>query len=129
MLPELEQLFLRSKGVIWALSPNRIVSISLLEQIRPAKRDCEFITQHFSEDVILAEEAGEQFIWILDPIDGTTNFANALPIWGISIGLMQHSKMIGGLVSALGLGRRYCAVSGKGATCNLCNRMSKVLGN
>ena len=87
----------------------------------------EFISQHFKDDVILAEEgssasnaeeAGDRFLWILDPIDGTTNYANGLPVWAISIGLMQDSEVVGGIVFAPGMGLCYRAVKGGGATCN-----------
>jgi len=87
----------------------------------------EFISQHFRDDRILAEEgssawdateAGGQFLWILDPIDGTTNYANGLPVWAISIGLMRRAEMIGGIVVAPGMGLCYRAVRGQGATCN-----------
>jgi len=87
----------------------------------------EFISQHFKDDVILAEEgssasnaeeAGDRFLWILDPIDGTTNYANGLPVWAISIGLMQDSEVVSGIVFAPGMGLCYRAVKGGGATCN-----------
>lgn len=86
-----------------------------------------FITEHFGKDAILAEEgspashaaeAGDRFLWILDPIDGTTNFANGLPVWAISIGLMREGEMLGGIVAAPGMGLSYRAVKGGGATCN-----------
>jgi myo-inositol-1(or 4)-monophosphatase len=86
-----------------------------------------FITETFPEDRILAEEgspsttaaeAGENFLWILDPIDGTTNFAHGLPIWGVSIGLMQASKLVGGLVAAPALNLTYRATLDHGATRN-----------
>lgn len=86
-----------------------------------------FISQQFGEDVILAEEGspalyvaegGNRFLWILDPIDGTTNYANGLPVWAISVGLMREGEMLGGIVAAPGMGLCYRAVKGEGATCN-----------
>lgn len=86
------------------------------------------ISRNFPGDVILAEEAsaqpgseedpGERFLWILDPIDGTTNFANRLPVWAVSIGLMQNSELLGGIVYAPAMGLHYRAIKGAGATCN-----------
>ncbi len=87
----------------------------------------EFIKAHFGDDAILAEEgssassaaeAGERFLWILDPIDGTTNYANGLPVWAISIGLMRHAEVVGGVVAAPGMGLCYRAIRGQGATRN-----------
>lgn len=85
-----------------------------------------FIHEHFGDDLILAEEGGgagpetdpDRYLWILDPIDGTTNYANRLPVWGVSIGLMRASKLVGALVAAPGLGLVYRAIRGEGATCN-----------
>jgi len=91
------------------------------------KRLLAFIRERFPDDSILSEECGEQAAdapdaasvqWILDPIDGTTNYANRLPIWGISAGLRSGETMVGGFVSAPGMGLRYRAVRGAGATCN-----------
>lgn len=84
------------------------------------------ISDHFPNDQILAEEGGGsfpvgeavQFLWILDPIDGTTNYANRLPIWAISIGLMFGGERVGGLVAAPGLSLSYRGVLGQGSTCN-----------
>ncbi|HKK17033.1 MAG TPA: inositol monophosphatase family protein [Opitutales bacterium] len=87
----------------------------------------DFIGWHFADDVILAEEgsaasdaedAGDRFLWILDPIDGTTNYANRLPVWAISIGLMRAAEVVGGIVYAPGMELCYRAVKGAGATCN-----------
>lgn len=85
------------------------------------------ILENFPEDVILAEEgsaqsnaeeAGNRYLWILDPIDGTTNYANRLPAWAISIGLMREHEMLGGIVCAPGLSLNYHAIKGGGASCN-----------
>ncbi len=91
------------------------------------RRLVELIRGAFPEDQILAEEGGgtaeatsrgDGYLWILDPIDGTTNYANRLPNWGISVGLMRAGCMVGGLVAAPSLGLLYRAVAGQGATCN-----------
>lgn len=86
-----------------------------------------YIREHFPEDGLVGEEgaelaasgpAGEAFRWVLDPIDGTINYANRLPIWAISIGLMRGDQQVGGIVSGPGLGLRYRATLGGGAFCN-----------
>ena len=67
------------------------------------RRLVELIEQAFPGDLILAEEGSgsatsesgeDRFLWILDPIDGTTNFANRLPSWAISVGLMHGLSLI-----------------------------------
>src|ERR671929_18306 len=37
---------------------------------------------------------GAEYLWALDPIDGTSAFVQGLPIWGISIGLLHHDQPI-----------------------------------
>ncbi|MEM8867442.1 MAG: inositol monophosphatase family protein [Verrucomicrobiota bacterium] len=85
-----------------------------------------FLREHFPEDAILSEEGtaseglreAESFLWILDPIDGTVNYANRLPGWGISIGLLCAGKIVGGIVSAPAHRERFRAVIGQGAQLN-----------
>lgn len=85
----------------------------------------EAISKHFPQDAILAEEGtdrkacqGTEFTWVIDPIDGTVNYANRLHHWGISVGLVSGQRIVGGLVSAPALKLRYRAVYGEGATRN-----------
>lgn len=53
----------------------------------------------FPEHSFLAEETGEsgsksEYMWVIDPIDGTADFVNGLPIWAISIGLVKNGEVI-----------------------------------
>lgn len=125
MLPELELMLvdLQQSDLNVVTKSNSFDLVTRADTASETKL-IEFITKRFAEDLILSEEgshaasaedAGGHFLWILDPIDGTTNFANGLPVWGISIGLMLRSEVVGGLVSAPGLGLRYRAVKGGGA--------------
>src|SRR5881398_656753 len=55
----------------------------------------EAIASHFPDHGILSEEAEHKFpdtewCWIIDPLDGTTNFTRGIPIWGISLGLLYQ---------------------------------------
>jgi histidinol-phosphatase len=77
----------------------------------------------FPEDRILGEEeggdyAGQGRIWILDPIDGTSNFARGVPIWATLLALHDEGTPVLGLASAPALGERYEAVTGAGARMN-----------
>lgn len=128
MLPALEaQLLEMQRGDLGVISKSNSFDLVTKADTLSEGRLVDFIREHFGDDVILAEEgssaasaeeASDHFLWILDPIDGTTNFANGLPVWGISIGLMHHSKMVGSIVSAPGLNLRYRAIEGGGASCN-----------
>ena len=83
----------------------------------------EVITNEFPGHFILSEEAGEiimdsEYKWIIDPIDGTVNFANGIPICCVSIGLEQNGKMILGAVYNPLINEFYFAQKGFGATLN-----------
>ena len=71
------------------------------------------------DDAILGEEHGESGIgrrrWILDPIDGTRNFARGIPVWATLVALEQDGRIAVGVVSAPALGRRWRAARGRGA--------------
>ena len=56
--------------------------------------------------------------WIIDPIDGTINFANGIPICCVSIGVEQDGKMILGAVYNPFMNEMFIAEKGKGATLN-----------
>lgn len=63
----------------------------------------EAIAQAFPEHGVLTEETEHIFpandwCWIVDPIDGTTNFTRGIPIWGISLGLIYKGTPVFGFV-------------------------------
>ena len=77
----------------------------------------------FPDHHILSEECGDlvqdsQFKWIIDPIDGTVNFAHHIPICCISIGLEHNSKMILGGIYNPFMNEMFLAERGKGVTLN-----------
>lgn len=61
-----------------------------------------------------AREASET--WVVDPIDGTTNFVHGFPVVGVSIGLLREGRPIVGVVGAPLLGDLYAGARGAGAT-------------
>jgi myo-inositol-1(or 4)-monophosphatase len=65
------------------------------------------------------EEGGEDLmsesLWLLDPIDGTANYADGSPLCAISLALMQRGKPALGIVAAPLLGERYVTMEGAGA--------------
>lgn len=62
--------------------------------------------------------------WIIDPLDGTTNFLHGLPIFAISIGLARDGQIVAGLVHNPASGDMYLAEKGQGAYLN--NRRLRV---
>ena len=76
----------------------------------------------FPDDSILAEEThgtaeGER-LWIIDPIDGTTNFAEGLDLWAISVGFALKGRIELGVIYAPDRDEMYVAARGKGANLN-----------
>ena len=88
------------------------------------KKIIELIRQAFPEDEILAEESQKKSTlpdgrtWIIDPIDGTTNFAHAFPVYCVSIALWENKQPRVGLVYEVANDELFTAVEGKGAFLN-----------
>jgi len=61
----------------------------------------EKITRYYPGHGVLAEEGssqpGNNFIWVIDPIDGTRAFASGLPVWGISVGVFHRGEPYAGV--------------------------------
>jgi myo-inositol-1(or 4)-monophosphatase len=76
----------------------------------------------FPEDGFQGEEAGDArqgaLRWVVDPIDGTSNFARGGTRWCVSLGLIEGRTPLLGVLAAPGLGETYAACAGKGATLN-----------
>ncbi len=83
----------------------------------------ELIKADHPDHFILSEETGEipsssEYKWIIDPIDGTINFANGIPLCCVSIGLEKDGKMIMGAVYNPFMDEMFFAQTGFGATLN-----------
>jgi myo-inositol-1(or 4)-monophosphatase len=83
------------------------------------------IRRLFPGHAILAEEGGRhegtpgsEYLWIIDPLDGTTNFAHGVPFFAVSIAVQYHGRTVAGAVHAPYLGDLYLATRGEGATLN-----------
>lgn len=73
---------------------------------------------------ILSEESGmegtdnAEWLWIIDPLDGTTNFDHGLPVFSVSVALQHNGKTVVGVVYAPYLGEMFSAMKGHGAYLN-----------
>ena len=80
------------------------------------------LAERFPDDAVWGEEHGldgdADRVWVVDPIDGTKNFANEIQIWATLIGLSVEGQPKVGVVSAPALGERYMASRGSGAYLN-----------
>jgi myo-inositol-1(or 4)-monophosphatase len=72
----------------------------------------------FAEEGHRKSERKSPFRWIVDPVDGTTNYAHGLPLFTISIGIEKEGQIVGGVVYAPYLDEMFFAVKGQGAYLN-----------
>ena len=75
----------------------------------------------FPTDTVIGEEGGgaaSDTVWLIDPIDGTSNFAHGDRNWCISIGFLLNRVPTIGIVAAPALNEFYVAQRGRGATLN-----------
>jgi len=81
------------------------------------------IRQSFPGHTILAEERysqvrGKGITWVIDPLDGTTNYAHGYPVFSVSIGLEIDGEIQWGAVFDPTRNELFAAAKGRGATCN-----------
>ena len=120
---EVEQLQVSRKG------PSDFVSTADLKAEKTLRLELEKARPKFG---FLMEEAGEvkgadpQHRWIIDPIDGTTNFLHGIPHFAISVALQMDTDIIAGLVFNPITEEMFFAEKGKGAFLN--NRRLRVSG-
>ena len=85
----------------------------------------ERLRREFPGAAILGEEGGvragtaeTQERWIVDPLDGTTNYAHGYPLYCVSIAYERAGHVVAAAIYAPVLDEMYAAASGRGATCN-----------
>jgi histidinol phosphatase-like enzyme (inositol monophosphatase family) len=86
-----------------------------------AMRD--LIARRRPQDGIYGEEHGQErtdaeFVWVLDPIDGTRAFITGMPIFGVLIGLLRQGKPVLGIIDQPILKERWLGIQGQGTTLN-----------
>lgn len=83
----------------------------------------DYVQKNFKNHSILAEESGysktdSEYVWVIDPLDGTTNFAHGLPIFSVSIGVQKNNETICGVVYDVMRNAIYSAEKGSGSFLN-----------
>ena len=82
------------------------------------------LSEAFPDHTLLAEEDGVEpdpdnpWRWVVDPLDGTVNFAHGFPFWCVSIALESAGRLVVGVVHDPLAGRTFAASLGHGATLN-----------
>ncbi|HWM27254.1 MAG TPA: inositol monophosphatase family protein, partial [Woeseiaceae bacterium] len=77
------------------------------------------ILKHYPDHAILAEESGAQgqsdFLWVIDPLDGTTNYLHGFPVFAVSVAVMQNGRLEHGCVYDPMRQELFTASRGQGA--------------
>lgn len=105
---------IRYKGEI-----NPVTEVDLLCE----KEIIDRIHQRFPDHAVLAEESGEtaghaDHLWVIDPLDGTMNYAHGFPSYCVSIAYRHANETVVGVVYNPCLDELFVAEQGKGATLN-----------
>ncbi len=82
----------------------------IVERLRGATPSAQILTE---ESGLHAGTARER--WIVDPLDGTTNFAHGYPLWNVSIAYEHDGELLAGVVYAPAMGECFTAARGGGA--------------
>jgi myo-inositol-1(or 4)-monophosphatase len=85
----------------------------IIEQLQILLPESGFIAEEGTTDI-----HGERFNWVIDPLDGTTNFIQGVPIYAVSIGLLDGNELVLGVVYEVGLDECFYAWKNGGAYLN-----------
>ncbi len=99
---------------------------NVCDVVTRADKECEeyivrTISEHYPDHAVLGEEGGcrgnasGDYRWVVDPLDGTTNYSQGLPVFCVSIALQYQGETIVGVVYAPYLDELFTAVKGGGA--------------
>ena len=111
----------------WKSGPRRVEHKGAVDLVTEVDRACEaavreVLGRHTPEIPILGEEEGGDWDtrtrWVVDPLDGTTNFVHGFPWFCVSVGLEVDGVPFAGVVFDPVRGALYHAIQGQGAFCN-----------
>jgi len=107
------------------VSDVKLTSADIVTEVDKASENViiENIQKNYPSHGILSEEAGQvgkqcDYEWVIDPLDGTTNYSSGLPIFSVSIGVKYKGETIVGVVYAPYINELFHAVRGDGAYLN-----------
>lgn len=110
---EVEQLQVSRKGPAdFVSAADQKAERVLKEELKRARPDFGFLMEESGEE---AGSTPEMPRWIVDPLDGTTNFLHGIPHYGISVALEEHGEIIAGVVYNPLTDETFWAEKGKGA--------------
>jgi myo-inositol-1(or 4)-monophosphatase len=71
-----------------------------------------------TEEGTVQQDTRKEYLWVIDPLDGTTNFVHGLPIFSVSIALLKDSVPVLGIVYEIGMDECFSAFENGGAFLN-----------
>lgn len=74
-----------------------------------------FLTEEQTVEQAASVQSGAEFRWIIDPLDGTTNFLHSVPCFAVSVALQWQGETVLGIVHEVGHGEQFYAWKGGGA--------------
>lgn len=109
-------------GKLRSISKKGVIDLVTDADLNAEAAVIDTITRSFPEHAILAEESGMQSgqggRWIIDPLDGTTNFAHNLPLFCVSVAFAAGRDIVAGFVLAPLLGELFVGLKNQGAQLN-----------
>ncbi|MEE4178198.1 MAG: inositol monophosphatase family protein [Bacteroides sp.] len=105
---------IESKGIHnFVTYVDKTAEKQLVEGLQKLLPEAGFIVEENTID-----KQGESLQWVVDPLDGTTNFIHGVPVFSISIALMKDKEILLGVVYEINQDECFWAVKGKGAFLN-----------
>ena len=112
---EVENLQVKKKGPKdFVTKTDKRVEKILIEELEKSKKNYSFIT----EETGIINKSDRNNFWIIDPIDGTTNFLHGIPHFAISIALKKNNEIMSGLIFDPIKNEMFYAEKNSGSFCN-----------
>lgn len=112
---EIEQLQVSRKGPgDFVTNADLQAERILREELQRARPDFGFVLEEGGE----IKGADEESFWIIDPLDGTTNFLHGIPHFAVSVALQQHGELVAGMILEPTRDEMFFAEKGRGAYVN-----------
>lgn len=92
---------------------DKTAEVKLVEGLSKLLPEAGFITEENT-----TTKKGEHYNWVIDPLDGTTNFLHSIPCFAISIGLLRDNELVMGVVYEMNLDECFYAWEGSKAYLN-----------
>ncbi|MFZ4582724.1 MAG: inositol monophosphatase family protein [Paludibacter sp.] len=92
---------------------DKTAEIRIIEALQNLLPDAGFIAEEGTNN-----KRGERYNWVIDPLDGTTNYIHGLPIYSVSIALLDNNELVVGVVYEVGHDECFFAWKGGGAFLN-----------